>query len=98
MGLAVSVAERAAGQHIVGFDAYDLLSAVLALLAGSLLVARRARRPSGVREAGERRADDALAAMALLALAVLLLHQFVTDLLCHGSCFAPSPGRKAAGS
>ena len=80
--------------HLIhGFDAYELVPALLAFVSGLALLARAGRRPA---TAGSRRprVDELLLCVAGLSLAILLLHQVVTDGVCHGSCaFSMRGGR-----
>lgn len=75
-------------QHVAGFDAYDLGSALLALSSGLVLGVRLIRHPGGARGLRQRQrpVDELLICLVLIGLGVLLLHQFVTDGICHGAC------------
>ena len=93
-GLELQAMYAATGQRIAGVDAYDLLSAVLAFCAGIALLARCGDLPLSKRGSRSRRIDDLLAWVAVLSIAVLLVHQGVTDGVCHGSCTVSLPGRR----
>jgi len=75
----------AAQQRIAGYDAYDALGAALAALAALALAVRLAGSAGhrGIRRGG---IDEVLILLAAAGLLMLILHQGITDGLCHGSC------------
>lgn len=90
----VLLAAPVRGQHVAGFDVYDAGSAALAVFAGVVLAVRVGLRPAGQRGVRDRPFDEVLLLAAAVGLAGLLLHQLVTDGVCHGSCsLTPSTGR-----
>jgi len=88
----VLLATPVRGQHVAGFDVYDAGSVALAVLAGVLLAVRVGLRPANQRGVRGRPLDEALLLLTAVGLAALLLHQLVTDGVCHGSCsLTPTP-------
>jgi len=87
----VLVAGPLHAQHVAGLDVYDAGSAVLAVLAGLALAVRLGLRPAGQRGIRGRPVDEVLLLVAAVGLAALLIHQLVTDGVCHGSCTLPLP-------
>ncbi|GAC1444276.1 MAG: hypothetical protein NVS3B26_12560 [Mycobacteriales bacterium] len=77
-----------AAQRIRGLDTYDVLGSALTLLAGFALLVRSRRRPEGERGLRGHRVDELLLTLLALGLSVLVLHQLVTDGLCHGGCLS----------
>jgi hypothetical protein len=69
-------------QRVGGFDAYDLGSALLALSSGLALAVRRLGRGTLDRHS----VDELLLALVVIGTVILVLHQVVTDGLCHGAC------------
>ena len=79
-------------QHVAGFDVYDAGSVAVAVLAGVLLAVRVGLRLAGQGGVRSRPLDEALLLLTVVGLAALLLHQLVTDGVCHGSCsLTPTP-------
>jgi len=87
----VLVAAPLHAQHVAGLDVYDAGSAALAVLAGVALAVRLGLRPAGQRNVRGRPVDEVLLLAAAVGLAALLIHQLVTDGVCHGSCTLPLP-------
>jgi len=82
------------GQHVAGFDVYDAGSVAVAVIAGVVLAVRAGLRPAGQRAVRGRPADEVLLLLTVVGVAALLLHQLVTDGVCHGSCsLTPPTGR-----
>jgi hypothetical protein len=69
-----------------GGDAYDVVFGTVGVAAALLLTVRLLLTPAGDRHVRGHRTNELLLILALLGLAVLLLHQLITDDLCHGSC------------
>lgn len=67
-------------------DGYDVAFGAVALAAALLLTVRLLLTPAGDRHIRGHHTNELLLFLAVLALAVVLLHQLVTDNLCHGSC------------
>jgi len=78
----------AAQQRIAGYDAYDALGAALAALAALALAVRLAG-SAGHRRITRGGTDEVLILLAAAGLLMLILHQGITDGLCHGSCASP---------
>jgi len=78
----------AAQQRIAGYDAYDALGAALAALAALVLAVRLAG-SAGHRRIRRSGIDEVLILLAAAGLLMLILHQGITDGLCHGSCASP---------
>lgn len=76
----------AAQQRIAGYDAYDALGAALAALAALVLAVRLAIGSAGHRRITRGGIDELLILLAAAGLLMLILHQGITDGLCHGSC------------
>jgi hypothetical protein len=57
-----------------------------------LLAVRVGLRPAGQRGVRRRPLDEALLLLTVVGLAAVLLHQLLTDRVCHGSCsLTPTP-------
>jgi hypothetical protein len=80
------LALQLATQRMHGFDAYDAMGGALTLLAGFAWLVRGRRRPAGEPRPRGNRVDELLLTLLAFGLSVLVLHQFVTDALCHGAC------------
>jgi len=75
-----------AQQRIAGYDAYDALGAALAASAALALAVRLAIGSAGHRRITRGGTDELLILLAAAGLLMLILHQGITDGLCHGSC------------
>jgi len=76
----------AAQQRIAGYDAYDALGAALAASAALALAVRLAIGSAGHRRITRGGTDELLILLAAAGLLMLILHQGITDGLCHGPC------------
>jgi len=76
----------AAQQRIGGYDAYDALGAGVAASAALILAVRVVLRPAGQRRIGRDGVNELLILLMLVGFVILILHQGITDGLCHGSC------------
>ena len=76
----------ASQQQIGGYDAYDAVGAALAATAALILAVRIALRPAGQRRIGRGGVNELLLLLIVSGLAILVIHQTITDGLCHGSC------------
>lgn len=73
------------GRHAV--DSYELLSAAIVIACAVMLVVHLVyQRGTGRDVWPATRLDEALFLGAAVGAVVLLVHQFVTDGLCHGGC------------
>ena len=79
-------------QHLGRFDAYDLLFGGLAVAGCLGRLTRAVCRPAGLRGLRGARSsplDELLILFFIAGLSVFVLHQLVTDTVCHGRCALP---------
>lgn len=85
-----------AQQHIGPYDAYDAAGVALAATAGLMLAGRALVLRSAGRRTGRGGLHELLVVLMVTGLVIVVLHQTITDGLCHGSCSVTSqhgPGR-----
>ena len=80
--------------QFAGYDAYESISLVVAVLAGTVLIVRLLMRPSGQRRPNRSGLDELLLVLLAFALLAFGLRQ-VADERCHGSCSLGPPAAPA---
>ena len=71
--------------QFAGYDAYELISLIVGVTAGTALIVRLLRRPAGQRRLRRSGLDELLLVLLIFALVAFGLRQ-VADEACHGSC------------